>query len=112
MQSILTQSLLPNPARPNSFRENPSMHKRRRVWLGLLTAGVVLALAGAGAVWWHQTTRPEYRLRRGLEAVRQARYATAEEIARRLETAGDTEHARLLRAAVHLELDRPGDAVA
>jgi tetratricopeptide (TPR) repeat protein len=74
-------------------------------------AGVGLGLAGAGAVWRYKTTRPEYRLRLGREAVRRADFATAEAMARRLETAGHGDHARLLRAAAELELDRPGSAV-
>jgi tetratricopeptide (TPR) repeat protein len=81
------------------------------LWWLLLAAGV-LGLAGFAAARWYQTTRPEYRLRRGQEALRQADFATAEEMARQLETAGDTDHAHLLKAAIHLELGSPNEAVA
>jgi tetratricopeptide (TPR) repeat protein len=88
------------------------MRKRRRVFLWLLAAGILLGLAGVGARRWYQTTRPEYRLRRGQEALRQADVPSAREMARRLESAGHHEHAHLLWAAIHLELGRPNEAVA
>jgi tetratricopeptide (TPR) repeat protein len=88
------------------------MHKRRRWLLWFLLTTVGLALAGGGAARWYQTTRPEYRLRRGQEALRQADFATAEEMACRLESAGHSDHAHLLQAAIHLELDSPGEAVS
>jgi tetratricopeptide (TPR) repeat protein len=88
------------------------MRKRRRVLLWLLVTGILLGLAGAGAARWYQTTRPEYRLRRGQEALRRDDFTTAEKIARSLESAGHNGHARLLRAAIHLQLDRPNECVA
>src|SRR5262245_11901812 len=88
------------------------MPNRRRAWRWLLVAGVALGLAGGAAVRWYQTTRPEYQLRRGQEAVRRADFATARAAAGWLEAAGYRDHARLLRAALHLELDHPGSAVA
>jgi tetratricopeptide (TPR) repeat protein len=88
------------------------MRKRRRVFLWLLATGILLGLAGVGAARWYQVTRPEHRLRRGQEALRQADFTTAWEMAHRLESAGHNDHAHLLRAAIHLELDRPNEGVA
>ena len=85
---------------------------RRRSFLRLLAAFLVLGLAGAGAVRWYQTTRPEYRLSRGQEALRRGDAGTAEEMALRLESAGHADHAHFLRAAVRLEQGRPAAAVA
>jgi tetratricopeptide (TPR) repeat protein len=86
------------------------MHKRRRAWLSFFLLSVGLVLAGFVAVRWYQTSRPDYRLERGRAAVREADFAAAEEMVRRLETAGHTDHAHLLQAAIHLELGRPNDA--
>jgi tetratricopeptide (TPR) repeat protein len=85
--------------------------KLRRAWSWLLVAAVGLGLTSLGAIHWYQTTRPDYRLSCGQEAVRQADFATAEEMARRLERAGYADHARLLQATMHLALDQPNDAV-
>jgi tetratricopeptide (TPR) repeat protein len=87
------------------------MRKRWRVLLWLLTASIVLGLSGVGAKRWYRTTRPAARLRRGLEVLRQGDYSTVEEITRRLESAGHADQAHLLSAALHLELDRPNEAV-
>jgi tetratricopeptide (TPR) repeat protein len=95
-----------------SARKNAPMYKRRRLWRWLLLAAVGLGLAGSGAVRWYQTTRPEYRLRVGREAVRRADFAAARAAAGSLEAGGHREHACLLRTAIALELDRPDSAVA
>lgn len=87
------------------------MPKGRRTWCWLLLAGVGLGLAGLVAFRWHQTSRPEYRLRHGQEALRRGDFDTAERMARRLESAGHTDQASLLQAAIHLALDSPNHAV-
>jgi tetratricopeptide (TPR) repeat protein len=73
------------------------MRKLRYALLGLLS----LALA-IGAAWrWHATTRPEYRLKSGQEAVRQGDWNKAERFAARLEESGYSSHAHLLRGEAH-----------
>jgi tetratricopeptide (TPR) repeat protein len=66
----------------------------RRIRLALLTC---LCLAGTGGWWYFHTSRPEYRLRRGQEAVRAGRYQAAEAEAAALEADGHMEAALLLR---------------
>src|SRR5262249_14985324 len=88
------------------------MRKRRRLLFWLLAAAVALGLAGGVAAGWYQEARPEQRLRRGQEARRRPDSATAEEMARRLEAAGDADRAHLLRAAIRLERRDPNGAVA
>src|SRR5438094_10672361 len=74
-----------------------------RVWrllLGLGGLAVVLALLGSAGFWWFRTTGPEYRLRRGQEALRNGHVASAERIAARLEADGYESPARLLKAEI------------
>jgi tetratricopeptide (TPR) repeat protein len=78
------------------------MPNLRRVLFGLLCLAGVLGLAGAGGAWWYSTTRPEYRLRRGQEALRQGNADEAERLAVRLEADGYPDHAHLLRGEVFL----------
>jgi tetratricopeptide (TPR) repeat protein len=65
--------------------------------LGCL-AGVASLAAGGGG-WWYRTTRPEYLLRQGQEALRGGDLARAHELADRLEAGGAADHAHLLRGA-------------
>jgi tetratricopeptide (TPR) repeat protein len=58
---------------------------------------VLLGLIGAGSWWWYATTRPDYRLRCGRDAVRRHAWVEAERYALLLETAGDRDLAHLLR---------------
>jgi tetratricopeptide (TPR) repeat protein len=92
--------------------KNPSWLGIR--WLLTWTLAATMALAaGAGvAVWWYHTTRPEYRLRRGQEALRQGRPDKAERLAERLEAAGYADHARLLRGEALLREHRLAAAAA
>jgi tetratricopeptide (TPR) repeat protein len=75
----------------------------RRRWLGWLAGlALVAALAGTGAAWRHRVTRPEYRLRRGQEALLRRDWDAAYEWADRLEASGHPDHAHLLRGQVYL----------
>jgi tetratricopeptide (TPR) repeat protein len=78
----------------------------------MLIAGLLFASAGFGAHRWYRTTRPDYRLHRGLEAVRRGELATAETLVGRLQSAGHQDQANLLQAALHLERGQPNDAVS
>src|SRR5262245_52736622 len=72
------------------------MGKLRRFWPLL-----IMALAG-GAVswWWHYTTRPDYRLRQGLNALQRNDLEAAEHQAQRLEASGAQDAARLLSGQI------------
>jgi len=87
------------------------MGKRWRRFLWLLVAGLVLGLTGLGAARWYRARQPEYMLRRGQEALRQADYNTARAMAGRLESAGYMDQAHLLQAAINLDLEFPNEAV-
>jgi tetratricopeptide (TPR) repeat protein len=78
---------------------------------GLLGLAVLLALAGAGAAWWHRTSQPDYRLRRGQEALRRGDTERAEHLALRLEADGYPDHAHLLRGEAHLRQRRINQAI-
>jgi tetratricopeptide (TPR) repeat protein len=61
---------------------------------------LALSLTGmlaAGGWWWYSTTRPDYRLRVGLEALDRGDPDTAELMAARLAAGGYNNHALLLR---------------
>jgi tetratricopeptide (TPR) repeat protein len=75
------------------------VRRRRLVWL----TGLVLLAGGAGgaAAWQHHVSRPEYRLRRGQEALRRHDWAAAVEQADLL-AAADPDRAHLLRGQVYL----------
>jgi tetratricopeptide (TPR) repeat protein len=74
------------------------------VWLAGL--GLLAGLAGAGAAWRHRVTRPEYRLRRGQEALLRRDWDAAHEWADRLEASGFPDPAHLLRGQVYLRQGR------
>jgi tetratricopeptide (TPR) repeat protein len=87
---------------------------RRVLVLGCL-AGV--ASLAAGGVWWYRTTRPEYLLRQGQEALRGGDLARAHELADRLGAGGAADHAHLLRGEVFFReagpyLDTPEEHAA
>src|SRR5260370_24650003 len=72
------------------------MGKLRRFWPVL-----ALALAGGAVLWWWlYTNRPDYRLRRGQEALQRNDLEAAEHQALRLEAAGALDAARLLSGQV------------
>lgn len=73
------------------------MPGRRRLLVGTLALTVALAAVGGVSAWWYHTTRPDYRLRQGQEALRHGRPDKAERLAQRLESDGHADHAHLLR---------------
>src|SRR5438067_10093304 len=84
----------------------------RRLLTRLVVPVVVLSAAAGGWYWWRHTTAPEYRLRRGQEALRAGDADTARRMAARLEAAGHRDHARLLRGESALRRDDVPRAVA
>lgn len=82
------------------------MRAGRRL-VAALAGVVVLGLAGAAGAWWYHTTRPDYRLRGGREALRRGQREQAERMVRVLTAAGDRDHANLLRAEIALAQAKP-----
>src|SRR5262249_40659154 len=77
--------------------------------LTIILAGLTaLGLGAVGTVWWHQTTRPEYLLVRGQEAILRGNLKDARALAARLEAGGHLDHAHLLRGHVLLRLGGVG----
>ncbi len=79
------------------------MSRTRRVLLALLGLAVVTGVS----VWWYATTRPEYRLRLGREALQRGEFEEAHRAAERLEAGGHTAFAHLLRAEVQVRRAAP-----
>src|SRR5438552_7618069 len=72
--------------------------RRLRLLLGrCIVAAAVLGLLGLGGAFWYSSTRPESILRRGQQALAGGDLDQAERLAARLEAAGHTDHAHLLR---------------
>src|SRR5579864_4518699 len=82
--------------------KSQSMPGSKRFLAGALALMVVLGAAAGGIAWWYHTTRPDYRLRQGQEALRQGRPDKADRFAQRLEAAGYSDHAHLLRGEAFL----------
>jgi tetratricopeptide (TPR) repeat protein len=70
------------------------------------------AVAAGGAAWWYHATRPEYRWQRGREALCQNDWLGVEDVARRLEAAGDADRACLLRGEALYRQRRYPDSIA
>jgi tetratricopeptide (TPR) repeat protein len=70
---------------------------RRQVALAVLALLILGAAAGL-AVWRYQVTRPDYRLERGRQAVRQENWEEVERLTTLLEESDAPVHAHLLRA--------------
>jgi tetratricopeptide (TPR) repeat protein len=68
----------------------------------LLLALVVVGASTALAARWYHTTRPDYQLLRGQEALRVGDVPAAEDYAASLALAGAREHEQLLRLEIHL----------
>jgi tetratricopeptide (TPR) repeat protein len=75
----------------------------------LLLAGfaVLLGLSAPIALHWYRSTRPEYRLEQGREALRHGQWDRAERLALVLDADGAHDHALLLRAETFFERARP-----
>ena len=80
---------------------------RRRIVLFLLALG---ALAFGG--WRYRITRPDYRLERGLEALRAGDFPRAADHADRLAAAGHDDHSALLRGEALFAAGDPARALA
>jgi tetratricopeptide (TPR) repeat protein len=87
------------------------MGRLRGVLGRLLLLAVVLGPVGAVGWWWYKTTRPEYRLRHGQEALRERDWDTAEELAVRLDAAAYPDHAHLLRGEAFLRQGKINPAI-
>jgi tetratricopeptide (TPR) repeat protein len=61
--------------------------------------------------WWYHTSRPEYRLRQGQEALRRGDWAEAEQRATQLDAAGCPDHAHLIRGEACLRTGHVAQAV-
>lgn len=82
-------------------------------WLKVAAGGVfLLAVAGGAAAWWHHTTQPEYRLRRGQDALRRGDLDRADKMALLLEADGAYDQAHLLRGEMLLRGRRYAEALA
>src|SRR5262245_30188946 len=68
----------------------------RRVVRNFLLLLLVLVAGGASAAWWYRSTRPDARLQRGRDAIRQGEWDQSEPLADRLEVAGESDRANLL----------------
>jgi tetratricopeptide (TPR) repeat protein len=77
-----------------------------------LGLAAVLGLVGGGSAWWYHTTRPDYRLRRGQEALRRGELDKAERLVHLLEDGGYLDHAHFLRGALFLHQRRLAEAVS
>ena len=83
----------------------PPARRRRLVFRSVLLLGLAaVALSG----WrWYRSTRPDYRLARGEEAIRAQDWSTAAREIDRLVAAGATDHAAFLRGEYFRATGRP-----
>jgi tetratricopeptide (TPR) repeat protein len=83
-----------------------------RLVLGRLSvAAAVLGLLGLGSAFWYRSTRPQNLLRQGQQALAQGDVEQAERFATRLEVAGHTDHAHLLRCELFFRVHDYAKAV-
>ena len=94
---------------PNQNPKQPPARRGR--WLRKFTFLLFLfGLEGAGG-WRYRVTRLEYRLARGQDAIRAGDAEKVRDYADRLEAAGYTDQAHLLRGEALLSLGSPGMAL-
>jgi tetratricopeptide (TPR) repeat protein len=74
-----------------------AMHLPRRYLVRLVVAAALVGSAGGAAAWWYRSTRPEYRLRQGREALQRGDRDEAERMAQLLLADGHADAAHLLR---------------
>jgi tetratricopeptide (TPR) repeat protein len=79
--------------------------------LTVLAAASVLGLCGVVGAWWYHTTRPEYRLRLGREALRRGDGDEAEHMAQLLMADGLPDQAHLLRGDALFHQGQYGRAI-
>lgn len=82
------------------------MRNWRRVLRRLFGVAVLLGCGAGSAFWWYHTSRPDYQLRRGQEALHRGAPVKAAQLAERLEAAGYPDHAHFLRAEIFLREGR------
>jgi tetratricopeptide (TPR) repeat protein len=78
------------------------MSTTRRWLLGLVGLALGVVLLGTAGLWRYQTTRPEYLLQQGQAALLRGDVDRAERSVLRLDAAGYTDHAHLLRGQTYL----------
>jgi tetratricopeptide (TPR) repeat protein len=83
------------------------MAKRKRLLVLLSALVVLLGLAAALGARWYRTTRPDYRLRCGYEALARGDRNGAERLVLLLQAGGARDHAELLRAEVLFAQAKP-----
>src|SRR5947209_14760485 len=97
---------------PRTTDSESGMWNWRRLLLRLLGVAILFGCGGGGAFWWYHTSRPDYQLRRGQEALRRGALDKAEQLADQLEAAGYPDHAHFLRGEVFLREGRVDKAVS
>jgi tetratricopeptide (TPR) repeat protein len=83
------------------------MSARRRLLVVVTAPVLLLGVTGALGVWWYRTTRPDYRLRCGVEALQRGDRHGAERLAMLLQASGARDHAELLRAQILFQQAKP-----
>jgi len=79
--------------------------------LALVGLGLAVALSIYPSLLLYRTTRPDYRLKAGQDALLGGDMAEAEEIAGRLEASGYPDHAHLLKGQIYLRQHHLNEAI-
>jgi tetratricopeptide (TPR) repeat protein len=87
------------------------MNGLRRHATKLLLLAVILVLVGASAAWRYRTSRPEYLLRQGQDALLLGDWDKTDRMAARLEAAGHADRAHYLRGYLYLRQGRLNHAI-
>ncbi|HLJ98134.1 MAG TPA: tetratricopeptide repeat protein [Gemmataceae bacterium] len=80
------------------------MHRLRPLLGRSIAVVTLLGLLGLGGAFWYRSLRPENLLRQGQQALARGDLDQAERLARRLEAAGHSDHAHLLRCELFFHL--------
>ena len=89
----------------------PGRSGRARSLRKTLLAVLLIATVAVVAGWRYRVTRPDYRFERGLQAVRDRDWRTADRLADRLAAAGQEDLAHLLRGEALYARKDPGAAL-